>query len=123
MQEKRRRLVDDLSDEGDLATLAQLRGHAVGVIISQLHDSSLVEANAWLCAVAMRLLEELAHVMTWPEIDYITAFARAAATNDHHRLSDRPIAELHVVIRRVARRALIIGRAMRDAPTANALPA
>jgi hypothetical protein len=117
------RLTDDVSDDGDLAMLAELSPLAVAIIVAELRALSLAECNAYCRRMAEQLLDELdPHLSQWD-----TGFCHSIiAWHDRRRLSAKQIETLHHVCRNAARRAIAAERcALRDIATVmppNTLP-
>jgi hypothetical protein len=118
------RLTDDISDDSDLAMLAELSPIAVAIIVAELRALSLAECNAYCRRMAEQLLDELdPHLSKWD-----TGFCHSIiAWHDRRRLSAKQIETLHHVCRNAARRAIAAEcRALRyiaKVVPANALPA
>jgi hypothetical protein len=116
-------LLDDLSDDGDLAMWAEMSGEAIAIITRYLDGLSLVEANDYVRRLAEQLLDELGAYMT----EWETGFCRSILVwVDHRRFSVKQIKTLHMVGRNAAGRALIERRACHSimaAVPANRLPA
>jgi hypothetical protein len=100
-------LVDDLSDDGDLAMLAGLSVEAVAVLMNDIAAMPTVKANAYVREFALQILEELGpHLTEWE-----TGFCGSIlAWVDRRRLSVKQIETLHYVTRNAARRTLAAKR-------------
>jgi hypothetical protein len=124
MQPDTPRLTDDISDDGDLAMLAELSPTAVAIIVTELRAVPLAECNDYCRRMALQILDELGpHVDEWG-----TGFCRSImAWVDQRRLSVRQIETLHYVARNAGRRALAAERRARrflaSVTPANSLPA
>jgi hypothetical protein len=107
MQRSNPRLTDDISDDGDLAMLAELWPAAVAIIVAELRTVPLAECNDYCRRMAQQILDELGpHVDEWG-----TGFCRSImAWVDQRRLSVKQIETLHYVARNAARRALAAER-------------
>jgi hypothetical protein len=118
------RLIDDISDDGDLAMLAKLSHAAMLYVLFELSSLSLVECNDHCRRMALQLLQELGPHLSECEIGFCRSIT---AWIDGRRVSVKQIETLHTVARNAAARALgAARRARRDLQTvipANALPA
>ena len=115
-------LIDDLSEDGDLAMWAEMSRPAVAFIIAELDQMTLAECNDWCRRLAEQLLVELGlHFSDWERgfCNLIIAWV------DQRRLSVRQIEILYKVGRNGAGRALAAERRkrLRIAMPANLLPA
>jgi hypothetical protein len=115
------RLIDDLSEDGDLAMLAGLSVEAVAVLMNDIAAMPMAEANAYCRDFALQILEELGgHLTDWDERFCLSVTEWV----DRRRLTFKQMVTLHRICREAAARALVAERRshMASALPANTLP-
>ena len=118
------RLIDDISEDGDLAMLAEFSHEAMQYVLFELSGLSPADCNDHCRRMALQLLDELGpHLSEW-EIGFCRSIA---AWVDRRRVSVTQIETLHKVARNAAGRALVAARRARrylqTVIPANVLPA
>ena len=115
------RLIDEISDDGDLAMLAVLSVEAAVVLMNDIAAMPMAEANAYCRDFALQIIEELgAHLTAWDQ-QFCLSITEWV---NRRRLTFKQVATLHRVCREAAARALVAERRSYVASTvpANNLP-